>query len=298
MIFCATVDDVCLEGYSTEEHMANLLDFYREQQVRATFFTVPRAEGIPLGQRPRYRDLLKQAASEGHAIGQHGLEHDRFETGIPAQIVLDLPHEGPARERLARERAAIEANLGIGPLRERLATGRQILEDALGFEIGGFRAPCLSICDNLFHALEAEQFRYDSSRHFQDAGWDIINNREYEPRPITRERFEQAQYPGAMRTLPLTAEYTWYLPRQKFDITMDLARHDFTACMRAGIPFVPVCHVSPVQQCEDDCGFDFYRQLLDFAREQAAANGEELELLNLAETAERGSMDSGQEMKR
>jgi peptidoglycan/xylan/chitin deacetylase (PgdA/CDA1 family) len=288
MIFCASVDDVCLDGYSTEEHLANLLRFFAEQHVRATFFTVPRAERIALGNRARYVDLLKQAVSEGHAVGQHGLEHDRFETGIPAQIVLDLPHEGPARERLARDREAIEANLGVAPLRERLATGRRILEDALGFEIGGFRAPCLSICDNLFHALDAERYGYDSSRHFQDAGWDIINNREYHPLPITRERFDEAQYPGGlMRTLPLTAEYTWYLPLSKYSITMDLARHDFIACMRAGIPFVPVCHVSPVQQCENNCGFDFYRELLDFAREQASANGEPLDLLSLAETAER-----------
>jgi peptidoglycan/xylan/chitin deacetylase (PgdA/CDA1 family) len=275
-------------SYSTEEHLANLLRFFEEEHVRATFFTVPRAEGIALGKRARYVDLLKQAVSEGHAVGQHGLEHDRFETGIPAQIVLDLPHEGPARERLARDREAIEANLGVAPLRERLATGRRILEDALGFEIGGFRAPCLSICDNLFRALDAERYGYDSSRHFQDAGWDIINNREYHPLPITRERFDEAQYPGGlMRTLPLTAEYTWYLPLSKYSITMDLAHHDFTACMRAGIPFVPVCHVSPVQQCENNCGFDFYRELLDFAREQASANGEPLDLLNLAETAER-----------
>jgi peptidoglycan/xylan/chitin deacetylase (PgdA/CDA1 family) len=287
MIFAATVDDICLDGYSTEEHFANLLRFYREQDVHATFFVVPRAEGNPLGNRPGYVELLKQALAEGHAVGQHGLEHDRFETGVPPQMVLDLSHEGPARERLARDRAAIDAALGIQPLRERIATGRRILEDALDVEITGFRAPCLSICDNLFHALEAEGFQYDSSRHLQEAGWDLINNRETVPRPITRVEFERAQYPGRMRTIPLTTEYTWYLRRDRFDVTMDLARHDFDACLRAEIPFVPVCHVSPIQQGDDDCGFDFYRRLFDYARKGAAARGEHVEMINLQEVCDR-----------
>jgi predicted deacetylase len=287
MIFCATIDDVCLDGYSTEEHFAKLLQFYREQHVHATFFVVPRAEGKPLGTRPGYVDLLKQAVAEGHALGQHGLEHDRFETGVPPQMVLDLSHEGPARERLARDRAAIDAALRVEPLRERLAVGRRILENALDIEITGFRAPCLSICDNLFHALEAEGFLYDSSRHLQEAGWDLINDRQTVPRPITRADFERAQYPGRIRTIPLTTEYTWYLRREKFDVTMDLAHHDFDACMRAEIPFVPVCHVSPVQQCEDGCGLDFYRRLFDYAREQAAARGQEVEMMNLQEVCDR-----------
>ncbi len=284
MIFCATVDDVCLDVFSSEEYLASLLRFFQEQEVRATFFVVPRAEGIPLGQRPRYVELLKQAVAEGHALGQHGLEHDRFETGVPPQMVLDLPHEGPARQRLAAERESIEANLQLAPLRERIRTGRRILEDALGFEIRGFRAPCLSICDNLFHAIEAEGYRYDSSRHFQDAGWDIINNKQpIVPRPITREKFDRAQYPGKVRTFPLTTDYTWYLTREKFDVTMNLARHDITACLRAGIPFVPVCHVSPVHQGDEGCGYEMFRGLLAFAREQAAASGEELQALNLEE---------------
>ena len=286
MIFCATVDDVCLNGYSSEEHLANLLRFYREENVHATFFVVPRAEGIPLEKRPAYVELLKQAVIEGHALGQHGLEHDRFETGVPPQMVLDLPHEGPARERLARDRDTIEAGLRIDSLRERLATGRRILEDALELDITGFRAPCLSICDNLFHALEAERFQYDSSRHLQEAGWDLINGREATPRPITRAEFEHAQYPGRMRTFPLTTEYTWYLRRDMFGVTMDLARHDFMACLRAAIPFVPVAHVSPVQQCETDCGFEMYRRLLDFAREQAAAGGQKLRTISLQEACE------------
>jgi len=293
MIVCATVDDVCLEGYSSPTHLASLLDFFRDQKLRATFFVVPKAGGIPLGNRPGYVELLKQAVGEGHALGQHGLEHDRFETGIPPKMVLDLPHEAPARERLANDRTAIEDALRIDAIRARLREGRRILEDALGCEIQGFRAPCLSICNNLFDALEAEGFRFDSSHHLQEAGWDIIANKEpIAFRPITRADFDRTQYPGRMRIFPLTTDYTWYLTRDKFKITMELARHDFEACLRAGIPFVPMCHVSPIHQGDAGCGYEMYRLLIDFARERAAASGDELRTMNLVEACGRTALAS------
>jgi peptidoglycan/xylan/chitin deacetylase (PgdA/CDA1 family) len=286
MIFCVTVDDVCLDGYSTEGHMQTLLRFFESEGVKATFFVVPRAGGIPLEERTGYVELLKQALAQGHALGQHGLEHDRFETGIPPRMILELPHEGPARERLAKEHAKIQDNLEVPALRKRLAQGRRMLEDALGSEIAGFRAPCLSVCDNLFAALDAEGFQYDSSQYLQEAGWDLISGKPLNPRPIARKNFLQSQYAGKMRSLALTTEYTWYLQHEKFDLTMALARHDFTSCLRADIPFITVAHVSPLNQCEDGCGFDLYRRLLDYARGQAAATGEQLEVINLDETCE------------
>src|SRR6185312_17376203 len=143
MIFCLTVDDVCLDGYSSEEHMEALLRFFASEGIRSTFFVVPRAQGVPLQERPGYIKLLNEAVAQGHALGQHGLEHDRFETGIPPQLILELPHESAARERLATVRVAIEEDLKIPKLRERLGQGRRILEDALECEITGFRAPCL-----------------------------------------------------------------------------------------------------------------------------------------------------------
>jgi peptidoglycan/xylan/chitin deacetylase (PgdA/CDA1 family) len=291
MILCVTVDDVCWEGegpgYSSVEHLAGLLRFFKEIDVRATFFAVPRADGIPLVDKPGYVQLLKQALEEGHAVGQHGLVHDRFETGIPPQMILDLSHEGPARERLARDRKAIEASHSVANLRGVVATGRRILEEPLGIKIQGFRAGAGSVCDNLFRALEAEGFRYDSSRWVQEAGWDIINDKTpIVPRPITRERFDSLQGPGKLRCFPLTTDYTWYLPRKKWDITMELARHDFDDCQRVGIPFVPVCHVSPVFQCEDDLGLEFYRRLMDYAREQVKIKGEQLQTLNLDQVSQ------------
>lgn len=286
MIFCLTVDDVCLDGYSSEGHVRALTRFFSSESIHGTFFVVPRAEGIPLAQRPAYVAVLRHAAAEGHELAQHGLEHDRFETGIPPHMILDLPHEQPARERLARDRTAIERNLEIPALRGRLREGRRILEDALEQEITGFRAPCLSVCDNLFTALDQEGFRYDSSRCLQENGWDLLQGKPLAPRPIARADFERSLYRGKMRTLPLTTEYTWYLQREKFDDTMALARHDFDACLSAGIPFITVAHVSPINECQDGCGFDLYRRLIEYAREQSAAAGEDLQLFNLKETCD------------
>lgn len=286
MIFCLTVDDVCLKGYSTEEDMHVLLRFFRAEGIRSTFFVVPRAEGIRLQERPGYVDLLKQAAAQGHALGQHGLEHDRFETGIPPRMILDLPHESESRKRLEKEQAAIEEGLTVPKLRERLGQGRQILEDALECPIKGFRAPCLSTCENLFTALSAEGFSYDSSMYLQEGGWDLLQGKALAPRPISRLDFDRSQHSSGIRSLPLTTEYTWYLRQTDFEATMALAQHDFDSCLRAGIPFVTLAHVSPLKQCENGCGFDFYRRLIGYAHEATSIAGDELRLLNLDETWE------------
>ncbi len=286
VLFCFTVDDLCFEGYSSEEHLRRLLDFCAKQELKATLFTVPLAQGKALRERPGYVSILKDAIAAGHEVGQHGLEHDRFEFGIPPAMVLALSHEGPARERLKNHRAEIEKELAIAPLRRRLARGRDILKQALGLPIQGFRGPCLSICDNLFHALEAERFVYDSSRHMQPGGWDLLNRGACVPSPITRKVFDSLQYAGSLRVLPLTAEYTWYLKPAMFDATLKLAIHDFDACMDAGIPFVPICHVSPIREGEEDCGFKLYRELIRHAQERAAAAGAELRMLTLSEACQ------------
>jgi len=281
-IFCFTVDDVGLDGYSSVPHMRRLLDFCAEQKVSATLFTVPLAQNRPLSARPEDAAILRDAVAEGHEVGQHGLEHDRFEFGVPPPMVLSLPHEGPARERLRTSRAAIDSNLRVELIRKRLCRGRDILRGAIDRPIDSFRGPCLSICDNLFHALNAEGYACDSSRHLQPGAWDLLTKGECVPAEFARHDFDSLQYPGALRTLPLTGEYTWYLKRAMFDATLALARHDFDACLAADIPFVPICHVSPIQQGDPGLGFALYERLFAYARERAAAAGVELRLLTLS----------------
>ena len=292
MSFCFTVDDVGYDGYSTEAHLSQLLAFCAAADLKLTLFTVPRSGGQEIGRRPHYVALLHEAAAAGHDIAQHGLDHDRFECGIPPKIVLDLPHEGPARDHLATHGAEIEAALSVEHLRRRLREGRVLLEDAVAAPVLGFRAPCLSICDNLFTAIQAEGYRYDSSRHLQDAGWDLINGRTpIVPRPITHAIFDTLQL-RSTREFPLTTDYTWYLPRERYAATLELAKHDFDACLAADIPFVPVCHVSPIQEGTGNPGFDLYRELLDYARARTEALRTPLVSLTLAELCSRDAADA------
>lgn len=270
-----TADDVGMDGYSTPEHLDNVVSFWESEGLKGTLFVVPRWEGREIGDSAEYVALLKDVVTRGHEVAQHGLDHTRFQTGIPPKMVLDLAHEGPAREYLAQHRDEIDASHTMSHLRAVLATGRRILEDALGIPMMGFRAPCLSTCDRLFEALQAEAYQYDSSTVFQDAAWAMISNPDTDvsPLPITRERFQRMQTQGSMRTWPISAEYTWYLKREYAESFLGLAKHDLDACLAAGIPFVPVCHVSPVQEGDPGQGFDLYRKLLAHARTRAEAAG-------------------------
>jgi peptidoglycan/xylan/chitin deacetylase (PgdA/CDA1 family) len=287
MYFCATVDDVGLEGYSTPQHLEKLLRFWDENNLKGTLFTVPRCNGKEIGEIKDYVDLLTNAVATGHEVAQHGLDHTRFQTGIPPKIILDLPHEGPARQYLADHRKEIEASLSVQRIRETLSAGRGILESALGIKVRGFRAPCGSICDNLFAALDEEGYRYDSSRIFQEAAWHLISNpdKPVTPLPINRSRLEGFQLCRSTHVLPIVAEYTWYLKREYYPNFLRLAKHDFDACLAGSIPFVPVCHVSPIEQGDPDCGFAFYRELIRYAREQADKHGVTLVGATMADVA-------------
>ena len=170
MIFCATVDDVGYDGYSTVTDLARLLDFYDGHGVRGTLFVVPRNKSRVITKCKGYVTLLRRALAQGHEIAQHGLSHDRFEFGIPPGMVLSLPHEGPARERLKKERPEIMRNLTVGKIRRRLAEGRDILQEVIGSPVRGFRSPCLSVCDNLSLALAEEDYTWDSSLFFRKPG--------------------------------------------------------------------------------------------------------------------------------
>lgn len=284
MQFGMTVDDVCMSDFSSEANLERFLDLFKELKIRATFFVVPLADGIPLAERPGYVSLLKRALGEGHEVAQHGLEHDRFEVGIPPPMVLDLPHEGPARERLARDRELIDASHSVPNIRKLLARGRGLIEDVLNVPMIGFRAPCLQICDNLFTALADEGYRYDSSFPIQESGWDLImGNVDIARRQITRQRVEQTRQDPRLTSLPMTTDYTWFLTEDRYDATVAMAQQDVMDCLREGIPFVPLSHVSPLWEGDGDCGVRFFRGLVEFARKASAEAGQSCDFVPLAE---------------
>jgi hypothetical protein len=284
--FGFSVDDIGLDGYSTERHLNSILQFCDANKVKATLFAVPLAEGKRIDKRPEYVSILRAAIKAGHEVAQHGLTHDRFEIGIPPDMIMMLPHEGPARKYLAENREKINASHTVGNIRKTLSMGREILEDAIGCAVKGFRSPALQSCPNMFIALEEEGYHYDSSTILQKSAWDILNGIDSPPQEIRRQSFEQQKKSNVMRELPLTAEYTWYLGKDKFEKCLNLAIHDFESCMQAGIPFVNVCHVSPLQEGEDKLGFELYHKLFEHAVKFSIAQKTEIQFQTLSEISD------------
>lgn len=292
-----SVDDIGMDGYSTESHLNSILQFCDTNKIKATLFAVPLSGGKRIDKRPEYVSILRTAIKSGHEVAQHGLTHDRFEIGIPPDMIMLLPHEGPARKYLAENREKIVAAHTVENICKTLSTGRKIIEDAIGCAIKGFRSPALQSCPNLFIALEEEGYHYDSSTILQKSAWDILNGIDSSPQEISRESFEQQKKSNVMRELPLTAEYTWYLKKDKFETFYSLAVHDFDACMKAGIPFVNLCHVSPILEGEDDMGFELYRRLFRHMGEFCKEPDTEIRSLTLSEIANEYCKEGGHNPK-
>ncbi len=286
MYFGMSVDDVALSGWSKPANFASLIRFFDDEKVPATFFVVPLDEesGKTFAQLPgNYADLIKSAHSRGYEFAQHGLRHNRFEYGVPPQMILDLPHETESKRYAEENRAKLAAEQTCENLRPRLRQGREILENELGFSMSGFRAPALQESPGMFEALAVEGYRYDSSACLQETGWDYIMNRmDVEPRVITRERYLELRKKAAIPILPLTTDYTWYLTAEKYDRVWAMAQQDFRACCRVGIPFVTVCHVDPVFEGE---GIRFLHEFFAWACEEALRQNLDLEFATLEQIA-------------
>lgn len=285
--FGMSVDDVTLAHWCKVENFRKLIDFLDLEKIPATFFVVPVDEesGKPFNQLPGdYAGIIRAAHEHGHAFAQHGLSHNRFELGIPPDMILDLPHE-TENKRFARENAdALAREHSTENCRARLRQGRGILENTLSFPILGFRAPALQESPGMFQALAEEGYRFDSSVCLQETGGDYILDRmEVPPREITRERCQQlgSKFQGCL--LPLTCDYTWYLTPEKYAAAMRLAQHDFRQCLAADIPFITACHVDPVFQGE---GIRFLHELFEFARTEGARLGREVCFENMETIAE------------
>ncbi|OQA80665.1 MAG: Polysaccharide deacetylase [Lentisphaerae bacterium ADurb.Bin242] len=277
MFFGMSVDDVALRHWSTVENFRRLVKFLSEEKAPAAFFVVPVDEETdkPFNEAfPEYVPAIREAHAKGFCFAQHGLRHNRFEFGIPPDMILDLPHEAENKRYAAENRAKLAAEHTPANLVPRLRQGREILEKALGFAIEGFRAPALQESPGMFEALALEDYKFDSSACLQETGWDYLLGRaEVPPREITRERWLALRKKSAVPILPLTCDYTWYLSEENFNRMFELAKHDYLACREASVPFVTVCHVDPVW---NGCGIRLLSSLFAFARRDALEKGYEL----------------------
>jgi len=285
--FAMTVDDVALRGWYCEENFRKLIAFFDEEKVRGTFFVVPVDEETdkPFNEIfPEIPGIIKEAAANGHAFGQHGIRHNRFELGIPPAMVLDLPHETENKRYAAENKAALDADHSLENCRERLRFGRDILEKVLGFPIRGFRSPAVQNSCGMFQAL-AEAYDFDSSLVWQQTGWDYPNSHpDVPPRELDAARYAEIVSACPAIEYPLACDYTWFLPPERYELTLALAKHDIDACIKLGVPCVPVCHVDPVYAGE---GIRMLRDIFAYARQAAAAAGKELEFTTLEKLSER-----------
>lgn len=280
--FGMTIDDVALADWSTTENFNRLIEFLHQENVKATCFIVPIDEETdrPFSEFGKeYIPLIRDAVKSGFAVGQHGLRHNRFEFGIPPSMVLDLPHEIENKRYAMENKEFLERDHSTENCRARLRQGRTILQDALELPVDGFRAPALQESPGMFAALKEEGYLYDSSLCLQETGWDyILDNMDVPPRRITRERWENLKQRGQGLTLPLTCDYTWYVTKEKYARTMELAKHDLQACIAADVPFIALTHVNPVFEGE---GIPFLHELFALARSEAAKAGIETEFTTL-----------------
>jgi peptidoglycan-N-acetylglucosamine deacetylase len=108
--------------------LERFLDFARELDIPLTLFVVASET-----ERPRFVELLKQAVSAGHELGNHTLDH-------PYDLIeLDRDEQ---RQQITRALDLIEQRVGVRPR--------------------GFRAPGYAVTDELLEIV-AEGHVYDSS---------------------------------------------------------------------------------------------------------------------------------------
>lgn len=108
-----------------EEGLPELLDLFKKEKIRATFFVT----GMMAKQYP---SLINRIPKEGHEVGCHGYTHTRFDRMEKEEARLALKQAGKVLRQFERK-------------------------------LVSFRAPNLQFPKNYLELLEEEGFLYDSS---------------------------------------------------------------------------------------------------------------------------------------
>jgi peptidoglycan/xylan/chitin deacetylase (PgdA/CDA1 family) len=262
-LFAFSNDDA---GMQEPELFAELLDFLDEQEVPATFFVVPFAGGQPLHGKPAWLRLLARAQEAGHDLQHHAYDHAScFEFGIPPYFMRDiLAPEVQATYAQTPEHFTRGHTYDL--LLDKLQRGRDILAPIFGEIPHGFRAPCLSMCDNTLRALHDLDFVWNSNQVINPMGWRYIN-RDYD----RGEPWQPDVPPHPYRTAyglieaPMHSEYTWYLEPDDVDRHFELAKADFDRTRAAGGSFVLLSH-DYAMTGKWATGKELYRRLFAHAR--------------------------------
>jgi len=267
ILFALTNDDA---GGQQPESFRELLDFLAKWKVPATFFVVPASGGKPLDQKPEWLALLHRALDEGHELQLHGFDHgSTFEFGVPPGFMLDIIPE--AKAHWEREPEVIQADHTLELLSDRIARGKAIFQRALGYAPQGFRAPCLSMCDNTYQALADHGIRWSSNLVVNPMGWRYINKNydagepwqsDVPPHPFI--------YKAGIIEVPMVSEYTWFLKEEDLDRHFNLMKDDFDRARQASGMFVALSHYYAMTG-EWSTGLRVYERIFAYAREQENA---------------------------
>lgn len=106
-----------------------LLDLFAEHDIRATLFVIGRDTGTPA-----HAELLKEAARNGHELGNHTYSHD-----------YALPSRSPA------------------DIEDDIARGEDAIAEISGARPVGYRAPGYNITDEIYGIVRKRGYLYDSS---------------------------------------------------------------------------------------------------------------------------------------
>jgi peptidoglycan/xylan/chitin deacetylase (PgdA/CDA1 family) len=262
-LFAFTNDDA---GMAEPELFAQVLDFLREQEVPATCFVVPHAEGKPLDQKPEWTPLIERALAAGHDLQHHGFDHGHcFEFGIPPQFMQEIfPVE--VQTAFAQDPGQFTQDHTVDRFVDRLQQGRAILTNLFGDTPRGFRAPCLAMCDAGYRALADLGFQWTSNQVVNPMGWRYIN-REYDRGEPWQPDVPPTPFhgPAGLVEMPMHSEYTWYLEPSDIDRHFALAQQDFDRTRAQGGAFVVLSHYFAMAG-RWAAGQEVYRRLFAHAR--------------------------------
>ncbi len=263
--FVATVDDAggLIQDITLFERVAN---FYHDEGVPATFFTVPQGDGDwRVDRAGEWLAAARQAAAQGHDFQLHGLDHSNCEYGpIPDMIVALGGPDIAARAQADRDKYGHlwRRDLFV----ERLTTAIAAFENAFGRRPQVFRSGALAQSPPLYEALVDVGMRYVSNLVVDPRGWKYIVGEYEHPGDWDPEVPPMPYYlTPAIVNLPIISEYAWWMTAEKVEPHLALALDDLARVHAAGGVFLLVCHVQCVGE-EAPYSRELLHRLLEVVR--------------------------------
>jgi len=275
LLFIFSNDDA---GSGEVERFRELLKFLRDQDVRATFFTVPTPRSKPIPEE--WTHALGSAIDDGHELEMHGLNHSApagCEFGITPDFVLDIMKDG--KKIVQERREEIEKELTVEKITQKLEKGVVIFKRTLNMVPRGFRSPCTAVHKNMFIALEKTGFHFDSSLVVNTAGWRFISKYQglkYLDQDYTDILGWEKAIPtkpyvheSGIVEVPIISEYTWFLSEKDVERQIDMALNDLNRVYEAKGIFVALSHFYAMTG-EYSAGLKVYKKLFSNARKKGA----------------------------